>query len=60
MATETLSNGLALAEIRTTQTLTGKTNADALAGLEGVLNNSVSRREFDGRVLAIQVRLAEV
>jgi hypothetical protein len=60
MATETRSNGLALTEVRTTQALTGKSNAEALGRLEGALNNSVSRREFDGRVLAIEARLAEV
>jgi hypothetical protein len=57
---ETRATSLSLIEVKTVQNISNKATGEALSRLEGTMNNSVSRREFEGRVLAAEAQLAQI
>jgi hypothetical protein len=60
LGTEVRSTALGLAELRATASVTAKTNAESFARLETAMNGSVSRREYDAKLAAVESELARI
>jgi len=60
LGVETRATSLGLAEMRTAQNMISRSNSEAFGRMEDHLNNSVPRREFDLRIVAIEARLTEI
>lgn len=60
LGAEVRGTALALVELRATASITAKNNAEALARLETAMNGSVSRREYDAKLAAVESELARI